>query len=80
MTDRDDAEVDLARRKLLRKAVYEAPAILGVVAMSWASAAQTTSCSPNGCNPVNPCAPSVGCNPNCTPNATCGPTNCRPAG
>ena len=73
MIDRDDEDVDLARRKLLRKAIYEAPAILGVVALSWASAPPGPSCGPTRCHPnggacgPDNCSPEIACNPDCMP-------------
>ena len=56
---------DLARRKLLKLAVYVAPAIVTTVALK-AHAQPTPSCNPNLCPPWIRCDPDR-CNPRCDP-------------
>ncbi len=58
-------EIDVARRKLLRAAVYVAPVIVSSVVVDRASAQVSPSCAPSTCTPS--CAPN-----NCTP-LTCPP-------
>jgi hypothetical protein len=56
----------IARRKLLRKAAYVAPAVLATLAATEGTAF-AQSCNPNQCRPAcgpcqqNPCGPTGGC-------------------
>ncbi len=59
-----DDKIDTARRRLLKRAVYVPPTIIGVVAL-------LDGCAPGSCTPLN-------CNPNCAPNQSCRPNACRP--
>ena len=59
-----DAEdnVNVARRRLMKTAVYLPPAVIGIVALTQGCA--PGSCSPITCNPNNgPCNPNTPCNP-----------------
>lgn len=85
--------IDEARRRLLAKAAYVPPAVIGALALSL-EGCQIASCAPAQCNPANcppsscnpnggPCNPSGGpCNPNggpCNPNGgPCAPSACGP--
>ncbi|NLY95263.1 MAG: hypothetical protein GXY23_14715 [Myxococcales bacterium] len=65
----EDARVDAARRKLLKAAVYVAPAVVSAVVVDRAHAQPTPSCTPSICPPQGgPCSPS-----NCGPNRPCNP-------
>jgi hypothetical protein len=52
----------LARRVLLKAAIYAAPAVLSMITVRSAHAQPTPSCGPATCGP-GPCNPIVGCNP-----------------
>lgn len=73
--------INRARRRLLAKAVYVPPIVIGVISLQQAGCQQGPSCQPVTCNPatcnpnVNPCQPDV--NP-CGPNTGCNPDNCNP--
>lgn len=69
----DDQDLQMARRALLRAAVYTAPVIVGSVVVTSHAQAQT-SCMPNEvCMPWDNCVPIVGCMPQL------GPAGCMPA-
>jgi len=65
----DREPLDRARRRLLTKAVYVPPLILGIISLEQSGCAPAPSCNPQSCHPHN--AP---CNPdNCNPNVGCNP-------
>jgi hypothetical protein len=73
-----DEVINKARRRLLLRAVYVPPAVIGIVSLQQAGCQPRPSCNPNTCGPAttpcqpdnNPCNPNTGCNPNnCNPNA-----------
>lgn len=74
---------ELARRALLKLALYVPPAIIGTLAISQDAHAAPPSCGPafcppNACAPYPPCKPAAQCAPGqCAPN-NCGPTSCPP--
>jgi hypothetical protein len=70
-------DYDLARRKLLKLAVYVVPAITATFAVRNAGA-QTFSCAPKVCAP-NVCQPNR-CAPTCQPRGGCAPGSCGPVG
>lgn len=58
-------EVVLARRKLLKAAIYAAPLVVSAVVVDRAAAQPTPSCGPATCTPNDgPCGPA-----NCPPEA-----------
>jgi hypothetical protein len=59
---KDPANVDRARRRLLKYAAYVPPTVIGALSLSDAG------CQPASCGPDN-------CQPNGAP---CGPDNCPP--
>lgn len=65
LKDPPDRRIDVARRRLLARAVYVPPAVLGTLALTL-EGCQATSCQPSNCNPNGgPCVPNGGpCNPN----------------
>jgi hypothetical protein len=58
--DEPREDVDRARRRLLKAAIYVAPTVISVVAVETAHAQQNPSCNPR----ITPCTP------NCPPRAT----------
>ncbi|MDH5673149.1 MAG: hypothetical protein OEZ06_13420 [Myxococcales bacterium] len=80
MSEEEPPTIDLARRRLLRIAIYSAPAVISAVVVKQAHA-QTASCGPalcgpGGCNPSSaPCGPGHICDPF---GGVCGPDNCGP--
>lgn len=75
--DPSDELIDRARRRLLVRAAYVPPAVIGIISLSQAGCQPAASCNPNTCSPAtqpcnpdeNPCAPNTGCNPDsCNPN------------
>jgi hypothetical protein len=71
--------IDRARRRLLIRAVYVPPTVLGIIEIAQSGCAPSPSCNPQNCNPAS-CHPNNGpCNPdNCNPNTGCNPDNCKP--
>ena len=63
-------DVEVSRRKFLQWAAYVPPTLMGILATS--SVAEAATCNPNACNPD--------CNPNasCGPDKKCGPDGCNP--
>ncbi len=74
MATDDDDNINEARRRLLRVAVYTPPAVLGAIALSTAAGCQGVSCSPQVCGPGSSCGP-TSCHPIVNP---CNPDNCNP--
>lgn len=64
-----DPERLIARRVLLRRALYIAPAVLGTFAVTRSAAA--LSCTPGSCSPPGGCIPIGVCNP---PKLPCPPS------
>lgn len=74
--------IDRARRRLLAKAAYVPPIVIGIISLQQAGCEVSPSCVPANCVPpqpcqpdANPCGPNTGCNPD-----TCGPATCTPPG
>lgn len=72
--------IDRARRRLLSKAAYVPPIVIGIISLQQAGCQAAPSCTPANCTPpqpcqpdVNPCSPNTGCNPD-----TCNPRTCTP--
>jgi hypothetical protein len=64
--DAADDDLQRARRRLLKMALYVPPAVIGTLLVGRVALAAS-------------CAPNAGCSPNCAPNATCNPhTPCGP--
>lgn len=69
-TESDEQNLDRARRRLLKYAVYVPPAVIGALSLA-ESGCQPASCGPNNCNPNGgPCGPQ-----NCNPVTGCPPSN-----
>jgi hypothetical protein len=73
-----DEPVDRARRRLLARAVYVPPVVIGIISLQQAGCQP----GPSGCTPSTPCNPTInpcqpGVNP-CSPNTGCNPDNCNP--
>ena len=75
----DEAGIDRARRRLLIKAIYIPPTVIGIIELSQSGCAPAPSCNPQSCHPNGgPCNPDD-CNPqNCSPNTGCNPDDCPP--
>jgi hypothetical protein len=86
--DEHDKVIDEARRRLLAKALYVPPAVIGALALSQegcqVASCNPSACNPGGCNPDNsPCQPNgQGCGPDtgCAPGQGCNPGSCNPSG
>lgn len=86
--ENEETSIDVARRRLLAKAVYIPPTVIGALSLSL-EGCQVASCNPTTCNPAtcnpttNPCNPDGDpCNPGgvCDPNGgACNPDLCNPA-
>ncbi|HUH05368.1 MAG TPA: hypothetical protein VML75_25400 [Kofleriaceae bacterium] len=61
-TESDEPNLDRARRRLLKYAVYVPPVVIGALSLA------QSGCQPASCGPAN-------CGPSGTP---CGPGNCPP--
>jgi hypothetical protein len=63
--------INRARRRLLAKAIYVPPVVIGVISLQQSGCQASPSCQPRTCSPatnpcqpdINPCAPNTGCNP-----------------
>jgi hypothetical protein len=71
-----DEPIDRARRRLLAKAAYVPPVVIGIISLQQAGCQVSPSCPPRTCSPATqPCQPDI--NP-CAPNTGCMPDNCNP--
>lgn len=74
--DATEDPIDRARRRLLIRAAYIPPTVIGIISLKNAGCAPTASCQPSSCAPTNqPCQPD---NNPCGPNTGCNPDNCPP--